>query len=74
LDKSESVIGDRMNPKLTDAHIYEEKIKRKKKEGFACCANIQSAGWFYYESFWLHGQVSLQLTKTKKKVKIKLFY
>jgi len=30
LDKSESVIDDRMNPKLSDAHIYENKIKKMK--------------------------------------------
>jgi len=30
LDKSESVIGDRMNPKLSDAHIYEDKMKKMK--------------------------------------------
>jgi len=27
LDKTESNIGDRINPKLTDAHIYVEKMK-----------------------------------------------
>jgi len=30
MDKSESVIGDRMNPKLTDAHIYGDKMKKMK--------------------------------------------
>jgi len=30
LDKTESNIGDRINPKLTDAHIYVEKIKKMK--------------------------------------------
>lgn len=30
LDKNESVIGDRINPKLTDAHIYQDKIKKMK--------------------------------------------
>lgn len=30
LDKSESEIGDRINSKLTDAHIYVEKMKKMK--------------------------------------------
>nr|GFC14644.1 hypothetical protein [Tanacetum cinerariifolium] len=30
LDKTESNIGDRINPKLTDAHIYVEKMKKMK--------------------------------------------
>lgn len=30
LDKHECLIGDRINPKLTDAHIYIDKIKKMK--------------------------------------------
>lgn len=30
LDKTESNIGDRINPKLTDAHIYVDKMKKMK--------------------------------------------
>uniref|UniRef100_A0A2S2P1K5 Transposable element P transposase-like GTP-binding insertion domain-containing protein n=1 Tax=Schizaphis graminum TaxID=13262 RepID=A0A2S2P1K5_SCHGA len=30
LDKTESNIGDRINPKLTDAHMYVEKMKKIK--------------------------------------------
>lgn len=30
LDKHECVIGDRINPKLTDAHIYIDKMKKMK--------------------------------------------
>lgn len=30
MDKSESVVGYRINPKLTDAHIYENKMKKMK--------------------------------------------
>lgn len=30
LDKNESIIGDRINPKLTDGHIYINKMKKMK--------------------------------------------
>lgn len=30
LDKNEAVIGDRINPKLTDAHVYVDKMKKMK--------------------------------------------
>lgn len=30
LDKNEAVIGDRINPKLTDAHVYVDRMKKMK--------------------------------------------
>lgn len=30
LDKNECVIGDRINPKLTDAHVYADRMKKMK--------------------------------------------
>lgn len=30
MEKNEAVIGDRVSPKLTDAHVYVDKMKKMK--------------------------------------------